>query len=150
MQLRWIAITVGLATLCACGGDSGGPPSSTEPPANWAAITLISGANQTVTVNPTLRTNLPQAVVVRVDSLGRPKSGAIVFVSVTMTGEPKQQPIFSFLTDADGIARMQLQVGSNPGPVSIVAEYVKCKTTGFSCGEWVTFASVSVPGITAQ
>jgi hypothetical protein len=146
MRRRWIALTLGLASLCACSGDSG----STEPPANWAAITLISGANQTVTVRPTLRTYLPQPLVVRVDSLGRPKAGAIVSVSVTMNGEPKQQPMFSFLTDTDGIARMQVQLGSNPGPVSIVAEYVKCKTTGFACGEWVTFASVSVPGITAQ
>lgn len=125
---------------------------STAPPANanWATITLISGANQTVTVNPQASTYLPQLIVVRVDSLGKPKPGALIQVSVTMNGEVQQQPNQSFATQSDGLAHMRVLIRSTPGPVSIIAEYAKCKTTGFSCPEFVTFASVSVPGIVAQ
>ena len=97
-----------------------------------------------------MRTNLPQLVVVRIDSLGRPKAGAQVNASVTMNGDPRPDGTFSFLTGPDGVARMQLQVGTIPGPVSIVVEYVKCATTGFACVEYVTLASLSVPGIVAQ
>lgn len=93
---------------------------------------------------------LRQPIVVRVDSLGQPKEGALINVSVTMNGEPTQQASQSFQTRWDGVAYMQLRVGSVPGPVSIVADYVKCATTGFTCMQFVTFASVSIPGIVAQ
>jgi len=87
---------------------------------------------------------------VRVDSLGGPKSGALINVSVTMNGEPPQQANQGFMTGSDGLARMQIQVGNILGPISIIASYEKCKTTGFACPEFVTFASLSVPGIVAQ
>jgi hypothetical protein len=133
---------IGLVTSCS---------SSTDSPPDPSAITLISGANQTVTVNPTGLTDLPQLVVVRVDSLGTPLAGRDISVSVWMSGAPGPNGPYPFLTDSDGEAAMQLQLSNIRGPVSVTAAYQKCVKLGFiACDRFVTIATVSVPGIVAQ
>jgi hypothetical protein len=133
---------IALATSCS---------SSTDAPPNPSTITLISGGNQTVTVNASGLTDLPQLVVVRVDSLGTPLAGRDISVSVQMNGAPGPNGPYPFVTDADGIAAMQLQLSNIHGLVSVRADYRKCVKVGFlECEKWVTIASVSVPGIVAQ
>src|SRR4051812_38775256 len=130
------------ATSCSVSTDVGPNPST---------ITLISGGNQTVTVNRDGLTDLPELVLVRVDSLGTPLAGHDVSVSVHMSGAPGPNGPYSFVTGADGIAAMQLQLSNIHGPVSVVASYTKCVSLGFfGCEKFAAIASVSVPGIVAQ
>jgi hypothetical protein len=125
--------------------------SSTDAPRDPSTITLISGGNQTVTVNPSGLTDLPQLVVVHVDSMGTPLAGRDISVSVWMSGAPGPNGPAAFVTGADGTAAMQLQLSNIKGPVSVHADYTKCVTWGlFWCDKYVTIATVSVPGIVAQ
>ena len=133
---------VALATSCS---------TSTDAPPNPSTITLISGGNQTVTVNSSGLTDLPELVVVRVDSLGTPLAGRDISVSVYMNGAPGPNGPYPFVTGADGIAAMQLPLSNIKGPVAVRADYVRCLSWGlFACDRWVTIATVSVPGIIAQ
>jgi hypothetical protein len=138
-----VALAV-VAVATSCG-------SSTDAPRDPSTITYISGGNQTVTVNGSGLTDLPQLVLVRVDSVGIPLAGRDVSVSVHMSGAPGPNGPYPFLTGADGIAAMQLQLSNIHGPVSVVASYTKCVSIGlFGCEKWAAVASVSVPGIVAQ
>jgi hypothetical protein len=133
---------IALATSCS---------SSTDAAPNPSTITLISGGNQTVTVNASGLTDLPELVVVRVDSLGTPLAGRDISVSVRMNGAPGPNGPYPFITDGDGTAAMQLQLSNIHGPVSVRAHYTKCVSWGlFWCDQAVTIASVTVPGIVAQ
>ena len=135
-----------LALALVCGACSG----STEPRSDWAKITLISGANQTVTLNSVL-TDFPELVVVRVDSLGTPVAAAELSVSITMSGAPGANGPYPFVTGADGVASMQLQASNIRGPVSVIVRYVRCEREGFfGCDAYGTLASLIVPGILAQ
>ena len=125
--------------------------SSTDAPPDPSTITLISGGNQTVTVNSNGLTDLPQLVVVRVDSMGTSLAERDISVSVWMSGAPGANGPYPFVTGADGIAAMQLQLSNIKGPVSVNAAYTKCVRWGlFACDKSVTIATVSVPGIVAQ
>ena len=141
-----------LASALALIAVSSGCSSSTEPPSHdWATITLISGANQTVTVNPTGLTDLPQLVVVRVDSLGTPLATRDVRVMVQMNGAPGANGPYSFVTASDGVAAMQLQVSNIRGPVGVIVAYEECARWGFfACEQTLTLATLSVPGVVAQ
>ena len=124
---------------------------STEPVPDWATLTLISGSPQTVTVNPSGLTDLPELVVVRVDSLGTPLAGGDIRVTVRMNGAPGPNGPYYFVTGPDGIAAMQLQVSNIRGPVRVTVAYEKCARSGFkACEQTVTLASLIVPGIVAQ
>jgi hypothetical protein len=141
--LSCIALSI-VATASSCSG-------STDAPRDPSTITYISGGNQTVTVNRDGLTDLPELVLVRVDSLGTPLAGHDVSVSVHMSGAPGPNGPYSFVTGADGIAAMQLQLSNIHGPVSVVASYTKCVSLGFfGCEKFAAIASVSVPGIVAQ
>jgi hypothetical protein len=134
-----------IAVATSCSG-------STDAPRDPSTITYISGGNQIVTVNSSGLTDLPQLVVVRVDSLGTPLAGRDVSVSVHMNGAPGANGPYPFVTGADGIAAMQLPLSNIRGPVSVTASYTKCVVVGlfFGCDKTVTIASVSIPGIVAQ
>ena len=128
-----------------------GCSSSTEARFDWGNITLISGANQNVTVNPSGLTDLPQLVVVRADSVGTPKAGAEVRATAWMSGAPGPNGPYFFVTGADGVASMQLQLSNIKGPVRLTVDYVLCDDLGFySCEHYRTLATVNVPGIVAQ
>jgi hypothetical protein len=136
-----LAIAV-MATSCS---------SSTDAVLDPSTITYISGGNQTVTVNPSGLTDLPQLVLVRVDSMGSPLAGRDISVSVQMNGAPGPNGPYPFVTGADGIASMQLQLSNIHGPVSVRASYTKCVVWGsYVCDKSVVIASVNVPGIVAQ
>ncbi|MFL5611308.1 MAG: hypothetical protein ACJ78G_11390 [Gemmatimonadaceae bacterium] len=138
-----IALAV-VAVATSCG-------SSTDAPRDPSTIAYISGGNQTVTVNASGLTDLPQLVLVRVDSIGTALAGRDISVAVTMNGAPGPNGPYPFVTGADGIAAMQLQLSNIHGPVSVRASYVKCVHQGaFFCDRFVTIASVNVPGIVAQ
>jgi hypothetical protein len=96
-------------------------------------------------------TDLPELVLVRVDSSGIPLAGHDVSVSVHMNGAPGANGPYPFVTGADGIAAMQLQLSNIRGPVNVTASYTKCVTWGlFACVKSAAIASVNVPGIVAQ
>ena len=141
-----------VSTTLALFGVAVGCSSSTDaPPRDPSTLTLISGANQTVTVNPTGLTNVPELVVVRLDSMGTPLAGRDLSVSVWMSGAPGTNGPYPFVTGADGVAAMQLVLSNIPGPVAVTAAYVKCVRWGWkACDESVRVATVSVPGIVAQ
>ena len=125
--------------------------SSTDAPPDPSTLTLISGGNQTVTVNPTGLTDLPELVVVRLDSAGIALAGRDISVSIRMNGAPGSNGPYAFFTGPDGIAAMQLQLSNIRGPVSVSAAYTKCVIWGwFGCDRTVAVATVSVPGIVAQ
>lgn len=144
-RLAALCLTLGsvaVATSCS---------SSTDAPPDPSTITLISGGNQTVTVNSSGLTDLPELVLVRVDSMGTPLAERDITVSVRMNGAPGPNGPYSFVTGADGIASMQLQLSNIRGPVAINAAYMKCVSWGlFWCDKSVAIATVSVPGIVAQ
>jgi hypothetical protein len=138
MTLALVAVAVG------CG-------SSTDAAPDPSTISYISGGNQTVTVNGNGLTDLPQLVLVRVDSAGIPLAGHDVSVSVHMNGAPGPNGPYPFVTGADGIAAMQLQLSNIHGPVSVRASYVKCVEFNlFGCGKFAAIAGVDIPGIVAQ
>jgi hypothetical protein len=141
-----------LASTLALLAVSSSCSSTTEPaPIKWATITLISGGNQSVTVNQSGLTDLPQLVVVRVDSLGTPFAGADVRVTVQMNGAPGPNGPYYFVTGLDGVAAMQLQLSNIRGPVGIGVAFEKCARWGFFvCDQTVTLAALSVPGVVAQ
>jgi hypothetical protein len=141
-----IAIIVALvATTIACSG-------TTEPEQTWANLTLISGDNQTVTMNPTGHlAPFPQLVVVRADSLGTPLAGGDLRVAVRMSGAPGPNGPYPFITGPDGTAAMQLEVSNIPGPVTIDVSYVKCVRWGwFFCDQEKTFATLRLSAIAVR
>lgn len=130
-----------------------GCKSSTETEArfDWANITLISGANQNVTVNQSGLTPLPELVVVRADSLGTPMARADVRATARMSGAPGPNGPQFFVTDDEGVASMQLYLSNPKGPVILTVDYVMCDKLGwFACEHYRTLATVNVPGIVAQ
>ena len=128
-----------------------GCSSSTDARFDWANITLISGGNQNVTVNSSGLTDLPELVVVRVDSLGTPKANAEVRARAWMHGAPGPNGYYYFVTGLDGVAAMQLQLSNPKGPVNLTVEYVICAELAiFGCPRYRTLATVNVPGIVAQ
>lgn len=113
-----------------------------------ATIALLSGGNQTVTVNasgPGLH-NLPEPVVVYVEDNGTPVGEGTVRVTVSMNGAGPNGPQ-DFVTGADGRASMNVQVSNIVGPFKIDVSYVVCVTWGlFSCDRFGTRATVSSTG----
>ncbi len=112
---------------------------TTEPPSDASTLTHISGNSQTVTLDPvSTLTNLPQLVVVRLDSSGTPLPGRQLHVAVQMSGAPGANGPYEFRTGSDGTAAMQLQVSNIPGPVGIGVSYMKCVKPGFfvDCDQW--------------
>jgi hypothetical protein len=138
-------IVVFIATTTACSG-------TTEPEETWASLTLISGDNQTVTINPTGHlTEFPQLVVVRADSMGTPLAGGDLRVAVQMNGAPGPNGPYPFLTGPDGTAAMQLEVSNIPGPVSIDVSYVKCARWGwFFCDQEKTLAMLRLSAVAVR
>lgn len=146
-QLRHgnLPVIVGLvAMMSSCSG-------TTEPQDTWARISLISGADQTVTINPTAHlADFPQLVVVRVDSLGTPVSGGELRVAVQMSGAPGPNGPYAFVTGPDGTAAMQLQVSNIPGPVGINVSYVRCVLWFFGCDQEKTLATLSLSAVAVR
>jgi len=135
-----LAIIVALVAMTsACAG-------TTEPEPTWANLTLISGDNQTVTMDPVgPLTDFPQPVVVHLDSLGTALAGGDLRVAVHMNGAPGPNGPYAFTTGSDGTASMQLVVSNIPGPVRINVSYVKCVRWGFkSCDQEKTLATLSL------
>jgi hypothetical protein len=114
-----------------------------------ATIALLSGGNQTVTVNasgPGLH-DLPEPVVVYVEDNGTPVVEGTVRVTVSMNGAPGPNGPYDFVTGADGRASMNLQVSNIVGPFKIDVSYVVCVTWGlFGCDRFGTRATVSSTG----
>lgn len=131
-------------TFVAAGSGCGG---TTEPPPAWATLALVSGDKQTVTIGTAgPLTDFPEAVVVRLDSLGAPLAGGELRVAVHMSGAPGPNGPYPFMTSSDGTASMQLVISNIPGPVSITVSYVKCIKPGFlvGCDQERTYASLSL------
>ena len=118
-------------------------------PRSTATIELLSGGNQTVTVNasgPGLH-DLPEPVVVYVEDNGTPVVKGTVRVAVSMNGAPGSNGPYYFVTGADGRASMNFQVSNIVGPFRIDVSYVVCETWGlFSCDRFGTRATVSATG----
>ncbi len=139
-NVRRVALVLAL-TLVAGSGCSG-----TTEPAAWATLTLVSGNNQTVTIDPVgPLTNFPATVVVHLDSLGTPMANGQLSVAVQMNGAPGPNGPYAFTTGSDGNASMQLVVSNIPGPVTIYVYYVRCVKPGFfDCAQYKTFATLSL------
>ena len=143
--VRRAALMFALAAF-AGGSACSGP---TEPAA-WATLTLVSGDNQTVTINPAVGGlfNFSQPVVVRLDSLGTPIANGQLSVAVQMNGAPGPNGPYAFTTGSDGNASMQLVVSNIPGPVTIGVSFVRCVEPGwFVCAQYKTFATLSLSAI---
>lgn len=141
-----LAIIVALgATITACEG-------TTEPEETWASLTMISGDNQTVTINATGNlSDFPQLVVVRADSLGTPLAGGDLRVAIRMSGAPGPNGPYPFITGPDGTAAMQLEVSNIPGPVTIDISYVKCVRWGwFFCDQEKTLATLRLSAVAVR
>ena len=140
-HVRRAVLTFALAAFAGGSGCSG----PTEPTA-WATLTLVSGDNQTVTIDPAgPLTNFPQLVVVHLDSLGTPIAGGMLSVPVQMSIAPGPNGPYAFTTDSDGNASMQLVVSNIPGPVRIEVNYIRCVRPGFfDCAQYKTFATLAL------
>ncbi len=144
-RARLAMIVALVATTSACRG-------TTEPEETWASLTLISGDNQTVTINPTGHlSDFPDLVVVRADSLGTPLAGGDLRVAVRMSGTPGPNGPYAFTIGPDGTAAMQLVVSNIPGPVTIDVSYVKCAKWGwFFCDQEKTLASLRLSAVAVR
>lgn len=142
---RRTALALALTLVAGSSGCSG----TTEPPLAWATLTLVSGDNQTVTMDPVgPLTDFPQPVVVHLDSLGTALAGGDLRVAVHMNGAPGPNGPYPFTTGSDGTASMQLVVSNIPGPVTINVSYVKCVRWGFfSCDQEKTFATLALSAV---
>ena len=132
-----------LAGSIACKG-------TTEPSSDWATLTLVSGDNQTVKMDPVgPLTDFPQLVVVHLDSLGTPIAAGELRAAVYMSGAPGPNGPYYFITGSDGTASMQLQVSNIPGPVLIEVSYMRCVTPGFlgGCVQSKAFAALSLSAV---
>ena len=142
------ALVMSFAIVATGSGCSG----TTEPPA-WATLTLVSGDNQTVTIDPVgPLTAFPQSVVVHLDSLGTPLAEGEMRVAVQMSGAPGPNGPYAFTTGSDGTASMQLVVSNIPGPVRIEVSYVRCVRPGifFDCDQERTFATLSLYAVAVR
>jgi hypothetical protein len=140
-------LVLALALAAAGSGCSG----ATEPVA-WATLTLVSGDNQTVKMDPVRPlTDFSQPVVVHLDSLGTPISEGELRVAVWMNGMPGPNGPYAFTTGSDGVASMQLVVSNIPGPVRIEVSYVRCVRLGFfACDLEKTFATLSMSAVAVR
>jgi hypothetical protein len=134
-------------TLVAGTGCSG----TTDPPPTWAALTLVSGDKQTVTMGAETLTDFPQPVVVHLDSLGTPIANGDLSVAVQMNGAPGPNGPYGFFTGSDGNASMQLVVSNFTGPVQIQVSYMRCVKPGlFECAQTRTFATLSLSAVAVR
>jgi hypothetical protein len=144
---RRAALASAFALVAIGGGCSG----TTEPQA-WATLTLVSGDNQTVKMDPVgPLTDFSQPVVVHLDSLGTPIAKGELRVAVWMNGMPGPNGPYAFTTGSDGVASMQLVVSNIPGPVRIEVSYVRCVRLGFfACDLEKTFATLSMSAVAVR
>ena len=143
------AVILALLLIAASSGCKG----TTDPPSAWATLTLVSGDNQTVTMDPVgPLTNFGQPVVVHLDSLGTPIGDGELRAAVWMNGMPGPNGPYAFTTGSDGTASMQLQVSNIPGPVRIELSYVRCVRPGFSyyCDQYKTYATLSLSAVAVR
>jgi hypothetical protein len=130
-----------LVTVASCKS----PTSTYDDP---ATLSLLSGGNQTVTINPAGLADLPQPVVVRLARNGKlmPYSGLSVKVSSAVSSAPPR--LYAFVTGADGTATMQLQADNTPGPFNIDVSYWICSGGSLQnfCPEAKTLATLRVTG----
>jgi len=131
---------------------SSGCKGTTEPHSDWATLTLVSGNNQTVTMDAVgPLTNFPQPVVVHLDSLGTSIGDGELRAAVWMSGMPGPNGPYAFTSGSDGTASMQLQVSNIPGPVRIELSYVRCVRPGFFyCDQYKTFATLSLSAVAVR
>jgi len=126
-----------LATFSACSSST-----SYDDP---ATLTLVSGGNQTVTINPGGLADLPQSVVVRLDRNGKPVQSGSLSVNVASAVSSAPPRAYFFFTGPDGVATMQLQAADIPGPFNIDVSFWICSGTGF-CNETKILATLRVTG----
>jgi hypothetical protein len=126
-----------LATFSACKS-----PTDFDYP---STLTLVSGGNQTVTINPGGLADLPQPVVVRLERHGKPVQYSIVSAQVASAASSAPPRYYAFFTGSDGIAAMQLQADDTPGPFNIDVAFRECSDGGF-CDETVLKATLRVTG----
>ena len=110
-----------------------------------STLTLVSGGNQTVTINPGGLADLPQPVVVHLERHGKPVQSVIVSAQVASAASSATPRFYYFFTGADGIATMQLQVDDTPGPFNIDVTFAECSDGGLFC-ETVVKATLRVTG----
>ena len=143
------AVILGLLLIAVSIGCKG----TTEPHSDWATLTLVSGNNQTVTMDAVgPLTNFPLPVVVHLDSLGTPIGDGELQAAVWMSGMPGPNGPYTFTSGSDGTASMQLQVSNIPGPVRIELSYVRCVRPGifFYCDQYKTFATLSLSALAVR
>ena len=110
-----------------------------------ATLSLVSGGNQTVTINPAGLAELPQPIVVRLHRNGTPMPYSSLSVKVFSAVSSAPPRLYAFVTGADGTASMQLQADNTPGPFNIDVSYWICSGEGF-CSETKTLAYLRVTG----
>ena len=127
-----------LATFSAC-----------KSPTDFAypsTLTLVSGGNQTVTINPGGLADLPQPVVVRLERHGKPVKYNSVSAGVASAASSATPRYYYFFTGEDGIATMQLQADDIPGPFNIDVTFQECSDGGLFCDQTVVKATLHVTG----
>ena len=110
-----------------------------------STLTLVSGGNQTVTINPGGLADLPQPVVVRLERHGKPVQYVTVSAQVASAASSATPRYYYVFTGSDGIAAMQLQADDTPGPFNIDVSFRECSDGGF-CDETVIKATLHVTG----
>lgn len=126
-----------LATFSACTSSS-----SYDDP---ATLILVSGGNQTVTINPGGLADLPQPVVVRLERNGKPLYGDLN-VLVAGADSLASTRYYHFATGADGMATMQLQAADIPGPFNIDVSFGVCAGGSIFCSGIKILATLHVTG----
>jgi hypothetical protein len=108
---------------------------------------LISGGGQTVAVARSGLTDLPEPVVVYVANNGVPVANADVHAAVWVNTAPGPNGAAYFVTDANGIASMNLQTSYSLGPFTIDVAYVVCTREGFfGCDRYTARARLTTTG----
>jgi hypothetical protein len=138
---RRIVETAALALLATVGGCKSSTSTYDDP----ATISLVSGGNQTVTVNPGGFADLPLPVVVHVARNGKPVQYGALSVLVTTVGSSAPSRSYGFFTGTDGSVSMPLQVEDTPGQFKIDVSLWICAGSTF-CAESKILGTLRVTG----
>ena len=136
-----VALSIVVAVTQGCSAST----TEESPPLAKATITIVSGADQTVSLATSPNARLPQPVVVQVVDEGPVPLLAAIRTQVTMRGAPGSNEAVYFSPDPTGRTPLDISVSPSVGAFDLRIEYGTCG--GFkTCEPFASRTSTSTSG----